>query len=54
MTYPYNHQASGTNDRPFGETALDLDAFLVDDDFDDSLDREIFAIRESLADFRNV
>ena len=33
--------------------ALDLDACLIDDEFDDFLDRQLFAIRETLADFRN-
>jgi hypothetical protein len=31
-----------------------LDAFLLDDEFDDFLDRHVAAIRESLADFRNL
>ena len=29
-------------------------AFLIDDEFDDDLDRHVAAIRESLADFRNL
>jgi hypothetical protein len=33
--------------------APDLDALLLDE-FDDALDRELFAIRESLADFRKL
>jgi hypothetical protein len=32
---------------------IDLDAFLIDDQFDDAFDRQIADIRESLADFRN-
>lgn len=36
---------------PLGD--LDLDAYLFDDEFDDVLDRELFAIRETLTDFRN-
>jgi hypothetical protein len=31
----------------------DLDAYLIDEAFDDFLDREMLAIRETLADFRN-
>lgn len=31
----------------------DLDAFLLDDEFDDALDSQIAVIRESLADLRN-
>jgi hypothetical protein len=33
--------------------ALNLDACLIDDEFDAFLDRELFAFRESLADFRS-
>lgn len=54
MTYPYNHQASRTSRTPQRETALDVDAFLEDDEFDDSLDRHLCEIRESLSDFRHV
>jgi hypothetical protein len=52
MQHTGNHRTAGTNDRPL--TGIDLDAFLLDDEFEDSLDRQIFDIRESLADFRNV
>jgi hypothetical protein len=41
-----------TKAQPIGK--VDLDAYMVDDEFDDVLDRELFAIRETLADFRNV
>ena len=34
--------------------AADLDALLIDDESDDFLDRHLAAIRESLADFRNL
>jgi hypothetical protein len=34
--------------------ALELDALLLDDQFDDDLDRQLDAIRESLADFRSL
>jgi hypothetical protein len=34
--------------------AARIESPLVDEEFDDFLDREIFAIRESLADFRNL
>jgi hypothetical protein len=54
MTYQHNHRPAGTSDRPLSETASDLDAILIDDEFDDFLDRHVFAIRESLADFRNL
>jgi hypothetical protein len=39
--------------QPSHETPDILDDFLLDDAFDDALDRELFAIRESLADDRN-
>jgi hypothetical protein len=29
------------------------DAYHIDEEFDDFLDRELFALRETLADFRN-
>jgi hypothetical protein len=54
MTYPYNQSATGTIDTPEGDSAAFLDALLIDDEFDDDLDRQIFAIRETLADFRNL
>ena len=53
MSYQPSHRAAATSHRP-PIAAADLDAFLVDDEFDDTLDRELFAIRESLADFRSV
>ena len=33
--------------------AADIDALLLDDDFDDDLDRQLDTIRGSLADFPN-
>ena len=52
MTYLDSNRTAGTNDRP--PASIDLDAFLIDDEFEDFLDRHLFEIRESLADFRNV
>jgi hypothetical protein len=54
MTYQPSHHrtAAATSPRPPLDAA-DLDAFLVEDEFDDALDREIASLRESLADFRN-
>jgi hypothetical protein len=52
MTNRNNHRNARTSDTPL--TGIDLDAFLIDDEFDDSLDRHVSAIRESLADFRNA
>jgi hypothetical protein len=35
-------------------SAAEIDALLLDDEPDDFLDRHVFAIRESLADCRNL
>ena len=51
MTRLYSNRIDATKQQPAG--ALDLDACLIDDEFDDLLDRQLFAIRETLADFRN-
>jgi hypothetical protein len=53
MPYPHNHRTAATGCQPLDDSA-DLDAFLIDDEFDDALDRQFFAIRESLADYRNA
>ena len=50
MHHLNSNRTAGTNDRPL--TGIDPDAIILDDDFDDSLDRHLFEIRES-ADFRN-
>jgi hypothetical protein len=51
MTYARSNLTDGISSRtPLDVT--DFDAFLFEDEFDDELDREIFAIRETLADFR--
>jgi hypothetical protein len=50
MIHLDSNRNAGTNDRPL----TDLDAFLIDDEFDDALDRHLFEIRESLASFRNA
>ena len=54
MPHLNNPRAAATRHQPPVEAALDPDAFLIDDEFDDYLDRHVLAIRESLADFRNV
>ncbi len=51
MTRLNSNRADATKQQPAGNP--DLDAYLTDDDFDDVLDREVFAIRDMLADFRN-
>ena len=50
MTRLNSNRTDATNQQPAGNP--DLDACLVDDEFDDFLDRELLAIRD-LADFRN-
>ena len=52
MTRTSSNRIDMTKAQPIGK--VDLDAYMVDDEFDDVLDRELFAIRESLADFRNA
>ena len=38
--------------QPLDHSAATLDAYVIDDEFDDAIDYEILAIRETLADFR--
>ena len=52
MTHLDSNRTAATSDRPLG--GIDPDAFLIDDEFDDTLDRQVAAIRESLADIRNA
>jgi hypothetical protein len=53
MAFQRSNPSHGISHEPLSEAA-DLDAFLVDEEFDDCLDRQVHAIRESLADVRNV
>ena len=50
MTRLKSNHAAAKNQQPNGNA--DIDAYLIDHEFDDFLDRELLAIRE-LADFRN-
>ncbi len=52
MPYQPSPRTAATRHQP--PMAAEIDALLIDDEFDDFLDRQVFAIRESLADFRNV
>jgi hypothetical protein len=52
MIHLDSNRTAGTNDRPLA--GIDHDALLIDDEFDDSLDRHVAAIYESLTDFRNA
>jgi hypothetical protein len=51
MIHLNSNRNAGTIDRPL--TGIDPDALILDDEFDDALDRDVFDIRESLSDFRN-
>jgi hypothetical protein len=53
MTYrPSHHCTTPASQRP-PLAAAELDAFLIDEEFDEFLDREIASFRETLADFRS-
>jgi hypothetical protein len=52
MTRTSSHRNHPTKPQPINDH--DPDVYQFDDEFDDVLDRELFAIRESLADFRSV
>ena len=52
MPHQTRHRIAASSPQPPRGSA-EIDAFLIDDEADDFLDREILAIRESLADFRN-
>jgi hypothetical protein len=52
MPYQHSHRTAATSPQPPMDAA-ELDAMLIDDADDDCLDRQLAAIRESLADFRN-
>jgi hypothetical protein len=51
MTRTSGNRIDTAKQPPIGK--VDLNPYLIDDDFDDVLDRELFAIRETLADFRD-
>ena len=53
MPYTHSHRNDATRHQPPLAPA-DLDRLLIDDEFDDDLDRHVAAIRESLADSRNL
>jgi hypothetical protein len=52
MTHFQSSRTAATNYQPLDNSAAG-DTFLIEDEFDDPLDRQLFEIRESLADFRN-
>jgi hypothetical protein len=52
MTRTSSNRIDTAKEQPTGN--VDLDTYPIEDEFDDGLERELFAIRESLADFRNA
>jgi hypothetical protein len=53
MSYQPSHPTAAPRHLPPTDAAQP-DVSVIDDDFDHVLDREFLAIRDSLADFRNV
>jgi hypothetical protein len=51
MTRLNGNRTDATKQQPSGKPILD--AYLIDDEFDDFLDHELLAIRETFADFCN-
>jgi hypothetical protein len=51
MTRTSSNRIDTAKQQPIGNP--DFDTYLIDEEFDDFLDRELFASRETLADFRN-
>ncbi len=52
MIYAHSNRNVGMDEATDGESATNFDAFLIDPDFDDALDFEIAALRETLSDSR--
>jgi hypothetical protein len=52
MTCQNHHRTATTTHQPPMADA-EIDPCLIDDEFDDFLDRELPALRETLADFRS-
>ena len=53
MTHLNSHRTAAAKPQP-PMGAAELDGLLLDEEFDETLDRQIAEIRESLADFHNV
>lgn len=53
MSYPNRRRTDASRPQPPMETD-DLDALVIDDEFDDFLDRQLASIRESHADYRSL
>jgi hypothetical protein len=51
MTRFNSNRTDATKQQPIG--IADLDAYLIDDEFDDFLDRELLATCETFVNFRN-
>jgi hypothetical protein len=52
MTHLHSSRTAATSYQPLDNSA-EHDTFLLEDEFDDHLDRQLFEIREALADYRN-
>ena len=53
MSYQPSHRTTATRHQP-PPAAAEIDALVIDDEFDDFLDQHVFTLRDSLADFRNL
>jgi hypothetical protein len=51
MIHLDSNRIDATKQQPGGNA--DLNEYLIDDEFDDFLDRELLALSETFADFRN-
>jgi hypothetical protein len=54
MPYTHSHRNDATTRNQPPLNPAEIDPFLIADEFDDDLDRHLAAIRESLADSRNL
>jgi hypothetical protein len=53
MSYPNSRLTDASRPQP-PKAADEFDSLLIDDEFDDLLDRQLAAIRESHADYRSL
>ncbi len=53
MLHQNSHRPAATRHQQPMQGSTNPDGFLIDDEFDDYLESQVFALRESLADFHN-
>jgi hypothetical protein len=53
MTYASITRTAGTNEATHRQAVSNFDAWIIDEEFDDTLDPEIAYLRETLADSRS-